>query len=89
MAASVKCQIKPIIKIKTNCKTRKKKTIEGILFHVFNEMVTRIKSRSFSNLFVLCWKLSDLFHKVSTALRRFPIFIALDFPELLDDLGKS
>ena len=47
MAASVKCQIKPITKSKTNYKTRKKKTIEGILFNVFNKMVTRINQEVF------------------------------------------
>ena len=64
---------------------KQQKTAGGILFHVFNKMVTKKTQVVFSNLFVLVREISDLIPRIA---RSFPIFLNLDFPQLLDSQGK-
>ena len=61
---------------------KQQKTTGGILFHVFNKMVTKKTQVVFSNLFVLAREISDLIPRRASALRSFPIFLNLDFPKL-------
>ena len=63
---------------------KQQKTTGGILFHVFNKMVTKKTQVVFSNLFVLAREISDLIPGITSALRSFPIFFNLDFPQLFD-----
>ena len=67
-----------------------RKTIERILFHVLNIMVTNKTQVISSNFFVLALKISDLVPRISSALRRFPVFLCFfsDFPRLLDAQRK-
>ena len=51
-------------------------------------MVTKKTQVVFSNLFVLAQEISDLIPRIASALRSFPIFLNLDFPQLLDIQGK-
>ena len=67
---------------------KQQKTAGGILFHVFNKMVTKKTQVVFSNLFVLVREISDLIHRIASALRSFTIFLNLDFSQLLDSQGK-
>ena len=53
---------------------KQQKTIEGILSHVLNVMVTKVTQIVPSNLFVPAREISDLL----------PIFLNIDFPQLLD-----
>ena len=59
------------------------KTIEGILLQVFKTMVAKKTQGTFSTLFVLSRKFSDFVPRVFNALRNFPTFLVLDFPQLL------
>ena len=51
-------------------------------------MVTKKTQVVSSNLFVLAQEISDLFLRISNVLRSFPVFLRLDFPQLLDTQGK-
>ena len=55
-----------------------------ILFHVLNTMVTKKTQVVSSNLIALAREISDLIPRTARALRNFPIFLNLDFPQLLD-----
>ena len=51
-------------------------------------MVTEKTKVVSSNLFVRAREISDLVPRITSALRSFPIFLNLDFPQLLDTQGK-
>ena len=51
-------------------------------------MVTKKTKVVSSNLFVRAREISDLVPRITSALRSFPIFLNLDFPQLLDTQGK-
>ena len=51
-------------------------------------MVTKKTQVVSSNLFVLAQEISDLFLRISNVLRRFPVFLSLDLPQLLDTQGQ-
>ena len=51
-------------------------------------MVTKKTKVVSSNLFVLAQEISDLFLRISNVLRRFPVFLSLDLPQLLDTQGQ-
>ena len=55
-----------------------------ILLHVLNTMVTKKTQVVSSNLIALAREISDLIPRAARALRNFPIFLNLDFPQLLD-----
>ena len=67
---------------------KQQKTIEGILVHVLKRMVTQKTQVVSSNLFVLAREISDLIPRITSALRSFPIYLNLDFSQLLDTQGK-
>ena len=59
------------------------------MFHVLAVMVTKKTQVVISsNLFALAQQISDLIPRIVGALRSFPIFLNLDFPQLLDSQGK-
>ena len=64
------------------------KTIERILFHVFNIMGTKKTQAVSSKLLVLAREISDFMPMITSAFRSFPSFFNLDFPHLLDTQGK-
>ena len=51
-------------------------------------MITKLTQVASSNLFVLPREISDLLPQITSTLRSFPIFLNLDFPQLLDTYGK-
>ena len=55
-----------------------------MLFHVFNIMVTKKIQVVSSNLFVFAREISDFIPWITSALRGFPIFLNLGFPQLFD-----
>ena len=61
--------------------------MEGIVFRVFDTMLTKNNKGVSSYLFVLCLKFSAFVLRASSALRNF--LVALDFPQLLDALMKE
>ena len=78
--------LNPLLKKLSCIKPVKKqqKTIEGIFSHVLNVMVTKTTQIVSSNLFVPAREISDLSPRITSALRSFPIFLNIDFPQLLD-----
>ena len=52
-------------------------------------MVTKKRQEIYSNLFALSQKFSDFALRAFSALRFFATLLSLDFPKLLDALGKK
>ena len=78
--------LNPLLKKLSCIKPIKKqqKTIEGIFSHGLNVMVTKVTQIVSFNLFVPAREISDLIPRITSALRSFPIFLNIDFPQLLD-----
>ena len=63
-------------------------TTNQTLFNVSNTTVTNKTQGVSSNLFELGWKLSYFDPRASSTFGNFSTFLALDFPQLVDALGK-
>ena len=55
---------------------------------MFFTMVIKKTQEVSSSLFMLGRKISDVAPGASNALENFPIFLTIDFPQMLDALGK-